>query len=185
MRGDERKADLVDQRMCSKKKEDTMSMFKRLVVLVFFVIVVQPSFADDRAQIQGVWKLVSYEVEIQATGQKELPMGKSPTGYVIITPEGRFMAVLTGEGRKAAKTVEERANLLGTVIAYTGTCRFEGDKFINKVDVAWNPEWVGTEQTRLFKVDGDRLQILTTWRVMPNWPDKGMTRSIITFERSK
>jgi hypothetical protein len=162
-----------------------MSKFKRLVVLALFVIAVQPSFADDRAQIHGVWRLVSYEVEIQATGQKDLPMGQNPTGYVIFTPEGRVMFTLTAEGRKPAKTVEERANLLSTVVAYTGTYRLEGDKWITKVEVAWNPEWVGTEQTRLFKVVGDRLQVLTPWRVMPNWPEKGMSRSIISFERAK
>jgi len=158
---------------------------KWLVVLVFFVITVQPSFGEDRAQIYGVWKLVSYDVEIQATGQKEPPMGKNPTGYVIFTPEGRVFFVLTGEGRKAAKTVQERADLPSSLVAYTGTYRIEGDQWITKVEVAWNPEWIGTEQRRFFKVDGERLKVLTPWRVMPNWPEKGMTRSIITFERAK
>jgi hypothetical protein len=158
---------------------------KWLVVLGLFAIAVQPSFAGDRAQVHGVWKLVSYEVEIQATGQKELPMGKNPTGYVIFTPEGRVFFVLTGEGRKAAKTVQERADLLSSLVAYTGTYRLEGDRWITRVEVAWDPAWVGTEQSRSYKVEGQRLQVLTPWRVMPNWPEKGMTRSIITFERGK
>jgi hypothetical protein len=51
--------------------------------------------------------------------------------------------------------------------------------------VAWNPEWVGTEQARSFKIEGDRLQVLTPWRIMPNWADKGMSRSIVTFDRVK
>ena len=38
---------------------------------------------------------------------------------------------------------------------------------------------------RFFKLDGDRLKVLSPWRVMPNWPDKGMTRSILSFDRSK
>ncbi len=162
-----------------------MLKLKWLVVLALFVIAVQPTFADDSAKVHGIWKLVAYEVEIQATGQKEPVMGKNPTGYVIFTPEGRVWFVLTGEGRKPAKTIEDRAELLNTLVAYTGMYRVEGDKWITKVDVAWNPEWVGTEQTRSFKVEGDRLQVLTPWRVMPNWPGKGMTRSIITFERAK
>jgi len=159
--------------------------FKWLPVLVLFVVAVQPSFADDRARIQGVWKLLSYEVEIQATGQKESPMGQNPTGYVIFTPEGRAFFILTREGRKPAKTVQDRADLLNSLVAYTGAYRIEGDKWITKVEVAWNPGWIGTEQTRFFKVDGDRLQVLTTWRVMPNWAERGMTRSIIMFERAK
>ena len=162
-----------------------MFKFKRFVVLALFVIAVQPSFADDGAQVRGLWKLASYEVEIQATGQKELVMGQNPTGYVIFTPEGRVFFMFTGEGRKPAKTVQERADLLSNLVAYTGTYRIEGDKWITKVEVAWNPEWVGTEQTRFFKVDGNRLKILTPWRIMPNWPEKGMQRSIITLDRAK
>ncbi len=143
------------------------------------------SFADDRDRLLGIWKLVSYEIEIQTTGQKEPVMGQNPTGYVVFTPEGRVFFALTGEGRKPAKTVDDRADLLNTLVAYTGMFRLEGDKWITKVDVAWNPEWVGTEQSRIFKLDGTRLQVLTPWRIMPNWADRGMTRSIVTFERSK
>jgi len=145
----------------------------------------QTGAADDRQQVIGFWKLISYVVEIQATGQIEQVMGQHPTGYVNFSPEGRVMFILTGEGRKPAKTTEERADLLSTLVAYTGTYRIEGDRWITKVDVAWNPEWVGTEQTRSFRIDGERLQVLTPWRVMPNWPEKGMQRSIISFERSQ
>jgi len=162
-----------------------MFKFKLSAVLVFFVLGVQSSFADDRSHLHGVWKLVSYEVEVQATGRKEPLMGRNPRGYAIFTTQGRAMFVITGEGRKPAKTVEERAELLNSMLAYTGTYRIEADMWITKVEVAWNPEWVGTEQTRSFKVDGDRLQVLTPWRVMPNWPEKGVTRSILTFERAK
>jgi len=145
----------------------------------------QTGAADDRQQVIGFWKLISCVVEIQATGQIEQVMGQHPTGYVNFSPEGRVMFILTGEGRKPAKTTEERADLLSTLVAYTGTYRIEGDRWITKVDVAWNPEWVGTEQARSFRIDGERLQVLTPWRVMPNWPEKGMQRSIITFERSQ
>jgi hypothetical protein len=72
-----------------------------------------------------------------------------------------------------AKTAQERADLLSTPVAYTGTYRIEGDRWITSVDVAWNPGRVGTEQTRFFKVDGDRLQVVTPWRIVPNWPEKG------------
>ena len=145
----------------------------------------QTSVADDRQQVIGVWKLVSYVVEIQATGQIEPVMGQHPTGYVNFSPEGRVMFILTGEGRKPAKTTEERADLLSTLVAYTGSYWIEGDKWITKVDVAWNPEWVGTEQARQFKIEGNLLHVLTPWRVMPNWPEKGMQRSIVTLERSQ
>jgi lipocalin-like protein len=157
----------------------------RIFVLVLFLacLVAQPSFARDADKVVGTWKLVSYEVEVQATGQKSPVMGEKPTGYASFLPEGRVFFVLTGEARKPAKTDQERAELLSTLVAYTGTYSLEGDKWTTNVDVAWNPEWVGTKQVRSFKLDGDRLAVLTPWRVMPNWADKGMTRSIVTFER--
>lgn len=156
-----------------------------LIIAAGVLVSAQAGIADEREKVIGFWKLVSYVVELQATGQIEPVMGQHPTGYVNFSPEGRVMFILTGEGRKPAKTAEERADLLSTLVAYTGTYRIEGDRWITKVDVAWNPEWVGTEQARNFKIEGERLQVLTPWRVMPNWPDKGMQRSIVTFERSK
>jgi hypothetical protein len=54
---------------------------------------------------------------------------------------------------------------------YSGTYSVEGDKWTTNVEVAWT-EWVGTKQVRDFKLDGERLMVLTPWRVMPNWADK-------------
>lgn len=156
-----------------------------LVALVGALALAPPSVADERDKVIGVWKLVSYMVEVQATGQTKPVMGLHPAGYVNFSPAGRVMFVLTGEGRKAPKTIEERADLLDTLVAYAGSYRIEGDRWITTVEVAWNPEWVGTEQARNFKVESDRLQVSTPWRVMPNWPELGMSRSILTFERSK
>ena len=154
--------------------------------LVLACIAAAPAAAAEGGNgIAGLWKLVSYQVEVQATGEKLPAMGQHPTGYAQFTSEGRVFFMLTGDGRKPAKSVEDRAELLNTLVAYTGTYRLEGDKWITKVEVAWNPEWVGTEQARTFTIEGDRLNVLTPWRLMPNWADKGMTRSIITFERSR
>src|SRR5450759_1001944 len=134
-------------------------------IAVGAVTMAQPSFAADNDKIVGVWKLVSYEVEVQATGKKGPVMGDHPTGYVTFN--------------------QERAELLSTLVAYSGTYSVAGDTWTTNVEVAWNPEWVGTKQVRNFTLSGERLVVLTHWRVMPNWADKGMTRSIVTFDKSK
>ena len=72
----------------SNTKEDTMCTVKWFVISVVVLLAVQPSFADDRAKILGIWRLVSYEVETQATGEREPVLGKNPTGNIIFTPEG-------------------------------------------------------------------------------------------------
>jgi hypothetical protein len=56
------------------------------------------------------------------------------------------------------------------VTAYTGKWRLEGEKFITKADAAWNPGWVGTEQVRFWRVDGNKLFITTAPTSTPN-PD--------------
>ena len=159
-------------------------MFRTLTAAIILMFM-SSSFANNETQVHGAWKLVSYEVEVQETGERFHPMGQKPTGYVVFTPEQRVWFVLTGEGRKPANTIEGKAALLDTIIAYTGNYRIEDNMWITSVEVAWNPPWVDTEQAREFKIDGDRLQVFTPWRVMPNWPEKDMTRSIVTFERSE
>jgi len=162
-----------------------MAKSKWLFVLVLFLMAVQPSFADDRGKILGIWRLVSYEVESQATREREPVVGKNPTGYILFTPEGRMMVVNTGEGRKPASTDQDRAELFKSLVAYTGMYRVEGDKWITKVDVAANPAWVGTEQTRFFRVDGDRLQESTPEMKWAARPEKGTVRFILMYERAK
>lgn len=141
--------------------------------------------AETPAALKGLWKLVSYEVEVKADGKKQPVMGEKPTGYAYFTPDERVFFLLTGEGRKPAATDAERAALMKTLVSYTGKVILNGDQWTAKVDTAWDPKWVGSDQTRNFTLEGDRLRVLTPWRVMPNWADQGETRSIVTFERAK
>ena len=154
-----------------------MFRLKWLAGLALFFLFVQPCFADDRDKIIGIWKLVSWEKEIIATGQRSLFLGKEPSGYLIFTPEGRMMVLITGEGRLGLNTNQHCAELISSMYSYTGMCKIDGDKFITKVDVAWNPGWVGNNQIRSFKIDNDRLQIIG---------GSGRTdKDIITWERAK
>lgn len=163
--------------------EDRMS---KLIGFTFVAcLIAQPCVADDSDKVLGTWKLVSYETEVQTTGAKEPAMGQNATGYAIFNADRRVFLMLTGEGRKPAKTAEGRSELFTTLIAYTGTYRIEGDKWTTKVEVSWIPEWVDTDQVRTVTVDSERLQVMSPWRVNPNWPDKGLTRSIVTFNKSK
>ena len=94
-----------------------------------------------------------------------------------------MMAVLTAEGRKPAETDEERAALLRTMFAYTGIYRLDGDKFVTKVDVSWNEAWTGTEQARFYKIEGNRLDIISDWLPGASIPGRPMVRAIVSWER--
>ena len=144
--------------------------------------IVPPALADDASRLAGVWQVNTVELEYQASAVKEYPRGKSPTGFLIFTPDGRVTALLTNEGRKAPATDQDRSDLFNTMVAYSGKYRIEGDKWIAKVDVAWNPALLGTEQARTFRFVGERLQEITPW--VPRG-DRGMARSTLTWERAK
>ena len=141
------------------------------------------AFMQAYDDLLGILKLVSYEVEIKETGEIMYSMGKHPSGFACFTKNNHVMVTLTGENRKVATNDQERANLLSTIVSYAGTYRIEGNEWITSVQVAWNPEWVNTEQRRQFEIQNNRLRVLTTWRIMPNWVSKGMQRSILTFEK--
>ena len=158
-----------------------MPKLKWIVGLVLFLTAAQPGFADDGAKILGTWKLVSYEMETQATGVRNFPQGKNATGCMIFTPDGRTALFIMGEGRNAPKTDQDRVDLFKSMVAYTGMYRLEGDKYITTIDVSWNPGYA-KEQVRFFRFEGDRLHIVTAW---VKHGDQGMVRGILTWERAK
>ena len=141
-----------------------------------------PGLADDRGQLIGVWKLQTFELEFQDTGERVEPFGAHPNGYGIFAREGRTMAVLTAEGRAAPLTDADRATAFKNMIAYTGMYRVEGDHWITRVDTSWNESWVGTDQIRFFKVDEDTLSVTSNFRPNPNY-DGRIARGHIKFAR--
>jgi len=140
--------------------------------------------AADRKAIVGTWKLVSVVYEDVATKERSPVYGEHPTGRQIATADGRWVAVVTAEGRPIPKTDAERAQALKTMIAYTGRYRVEGGKVITKVDAAWNQAWVGGEQVRAIRFDGDRLYIESPPMPHPNMNDK-VVRVIVEWVRDQ
>jgi hypothetical protein len=124
--------------------------------------------ADDRERLLGNWKLVSVYAEDVQTKQIYNPYGRHPKGYIAFTSSGRFFALITADGPKPQTVEEEQAAAFRSMAAYTGKIRIEGEKFIIKVDVAWNKAWVDTEQTRFWRFEGNRLNIISAPVPNPN-----------------
>jgi hypothetical protein len=159
-------------------------MFRPALILLAFALSSCASIPDDRSRIIGTWKIVSFDIEFQDSGERRAIYGKSPKGYIIFTPEGRTMSYLEAETRKAPQTDEERVAAFRTMLAYTGKYRIEGDKFTTSVDGAWNVAWVGTDQARTFKLDGNRLEIVTQWNPAPIFNNR-VTRGVLLWERER
>jgi Lipocalin-like domain len=134
----------------------------RCMSLVIVLLLSSSALADDAEKLLGNWRLISFFTEDVQTKQHNNTYGEHPNGFIGFTL-GR-----TAESRNAPQTPEEQAASYRTVIAYTGKWRLEGEKFITKVDAAWNPGWVGTEQVRFWRLEGGKLSIMTAPFPIPN-----------------
>ena len=158
---------------------------RALVCRLFLLLLITPAHADDKSAIVGTWKLVSVVYEDAQTKERTPVLGEHPRGIQIATPEGRWLALVTADGRPIPKTDEDRAQALRTMIAYTGRYRVEDGKVITKVDAAWNEAWVGGEQVRFIRFEGnDRLFIESPPMPHPNVNNK-VVRVIVIWERDR
>jgi hypothetical protein len=157
----------------------------RALLLCALLLLSAPLHAADKDRIVGTWKLVAVEYEDAQTKERSPVLGEHPRGYQIATPEGRWIALVTANGRPVPKTDDERAKALRSMIGYSGRYRVEGDKVITKVEVAWNEAWVGTEQVRFLRFEGDDLlHIESPPMPHPNVNDRTV-RVIVTWARDK
>jgi len=132
-------------------------MLRWLVAPFLLVSVVEASLAQQLPP--GTYKVSSMTAEVDGSAPQEI-FGRSPRGFAMFTPT-RVTFLITAEGRKFGRAVEERAALWDTLAAYSGTYRVEGGKFVVSVDVSANEIWNGTTQVRNWRLEGDRLTITT------------------------
>ena len=157
----------------------------RALAFAALLLMSGPAQAADKDRIVGTWKLVSVVYEDAQTKELTPLLGEHPRGYQIATPEGRWLALVTADGRPVPKTDEDRAKARRSMIAYSGRYRVEDGKVITKVEVAWNEAWVGGEQVRFLRFEGDDiLHIESPPMPHPNVNDK-VVRVIVTWARDK
>jgi hypothetical protein len=158
-------------------------MLKSVATLSIALSMIAAASAQEQG-IVGVWKLTAFVVESVQTKERRHVYGEKPSGFLIVTPE-RFTALITGEGRKPPQTDEDRIFSFRSMFAYTGPYRIEGNQLTTHVEVAWNESWKGTEQVRFFRLQGDKLSIEAAPAPSVNYPELGITRGILEWERSK
>jgi hypothetical protein len=130
-------------------------------VLVFLVLTAAaPLYAQG---IEGRWKLTAAE-DLRADGTvARYPWGPNAVGSIVVERGWCYVQIMSGDvpSFTAGKPVGEQMStaLLSTYIAYSGACTIdekEGSVTL-KVDAAWRPNYVGTEQKRYFKIEGRRM----------------------------
>lgn len=120
-----------------------------------------------RDRLLGNWRLVSFSAE-DARGKAYYPMGEGLAGVLMYTADGRMAVQLMSADRPAlaspaygSGTQAEWAQAARSFFAYSGT--FSVDEatpaVTHHVEIALNPYWVGRDQTRRIKLDGEKLEL--------------------------
>ena len=152
-------------------------------LLAILLTIPVPLLAADADALIGTWKLVSWQVIVNREPPQNV-FGPHPKGFLILTREGRSMAITTAENRRAGMSDPERAALHKSMLAYSGKYRIDGNDFVTVVDVSWNEEWNGTEQRRHFRIEGDKLFIESAPAPSIIFPGKTDFRRIV-WQREK
>src|SRR5262245_14289661 len=86
------------------------------------------SFAEGAGtQLVGTWKLASWLTKFDG-GDPVEPYGPNAKGRLVLTADRHWIIIVSGANRKPAKSVEEKAALLDSMLAYSGTYTVEADK---------------------------------------------------------
>ncbi len=131
-----------------------------LFAAIISIAVVLPVRAET---LQGRWRLLAAE-DIRANGEVvRLPWGAHPVGSIVVQGGACYLQIMSGDtpAFAAAEPIREqmKAKLLSSYIAYSGACTInetEGTVAL-KVDAAWRPDYVGTDQKRVFKFENGKL----------------------------
>ena len=145
------------------------------------------AFAGNE-EIVGTWKLVSSQRKIVATGATVDTYGANPRGWIMYGPDNRVMVLILRSDRPKPESLDkmtdqQRADLFRSMLAYTGTFKFEGGSIEHHVDGAWNEVWTGRLIKNTAKKDGDR--VVYTTPPVPFSGDGSISITTLTWERMK
>ncbi len=140
-----------------------------------------------RERLLGAWRLVSAEeVHPDGSSQPFPEYGPHPVGYLMYDATGHMCVTLANSNPPhwkdpAKPTDAERALTHKAMEAYCGTyeVREKERQVIHRPELAEWPHYIGTDQVRNFRFEGDRL-ILSLEETIPNG---GRRRSQITWQR--
>ena len=118
----------------------------------------------DASALIGSWRLDSFELQA-ADGEISHPYGRELTGYLFYNEDGFMSAAFMNaeRGRVGDGELSEaaKASNYDQFMAYTGPFEVNGEKITHHVLEASLEAFVGSVQERWFKIDGDRLDLLT------------------------
>jgi hypothetical protein len=115
----------------------------------------------------GAWRLLSFEMRT-TEGQVSYPFGRDAVGYIMYTENGYMsVAFMSANRRRYASgdilggSTEEKVAAVDSYISYCGRYKVQGNKVIHHVEASLFPNWIGMDQERFFRLDGNKLYLST------------------------
>jgi hypothetical protein len=123
---------------------------------------------DDRIAVAlvGAWRLVSWTIEYPASGRVTQPFGAVPEGLLVYSADGHMSAAMQRPGRARLSRADpnavgdaEKAAAFAGYLQYSGTWSVADGDVVHAVELAMNPNLIGTRQVRHVLLEGDRLEL--------------------------
>lgn len=112
-------------------------------------------------RLVGSWRLLSYET-VDAQGRRGKPYGDA-VGRLTYDERGNMSGQVMRPGRSRVELGEGNAQLVRAAytgyVAYFGTYEVapDGNSVVHRVEGSLNPAWVGGNQVRTMRFEGERL----------------------------
>ena len=110
-------------------------------------------------RLVGSWRLRDW-VSADDAGATSHPMGSSPEGVLVYSPDGTMVALMGPAGRErfgsddlTGGSPDEQARAFRTFVAYGGGYEVDGPVVRHRVEHSLFPNWVGTVQERSWTLD--------------------------------
>ena len=142
-------------------------MLRLICAIVLVLSIASPSLGQQ--SLVGTYKVISTDVEVG--GAATQPLGKTPHGYLVLTPT-RAVFFSTAEHRTFGASVDEKAALFDTLVGWSGVYGVEGSKIFFAVDASWVENWNGKNQVRNWALSGNRLTFTSDPIPFPRDPSK-------------
>lgn len=150
-----------------------------LAGLVAWLTPVGAQAEDVARRITGHWELVSMAIEGQ--GESEYPFGEDAVGELWYDEQGHFAGQVMrrkrpvfASGDLGEGTPQEIEAAFRGYVTYFGTYEIDGSvpEIVHRVRGSLFPNWIGSEQRRRVRFDGEKLVLST-----PPFPYRGESRS--------
>lgn len=119
--------------------------------------------APGASTLVGAWRLVSY-VDTPAGGEPVYAFGREPSGQFVFTPDGYASVIIMripSDGMTTSSDPDPDACVPDWYCSYFGRYRIEGanESWVIHVEGGNIPSFIGSDQRRSFRVEGDRLTL--------------------------